>query len=67
MQYQLYSDATHQWRWRFVTNGRTIADSGESYVNKQDAERGIEIMKNSTTSPVIGPGLLGGIVGGVMG
>lgn len=52
MKYVLYKDVAGQWRWRFVTNGRTIADSGESYYNKQDAERGILIMKNSINAPI---------------
>lgn len=60
--YQMYKDANGHWRWRFVTNGRTIADSGEGYVNKADCERGIEIMKNSGSAPTQGPGLLGGLI-----
>ena len=52
--YKLYKDNAGQWRWRYVGgNGRTIADSGESYWNKQDAINGINIMKNSYNAPVI--------------
>lgn len=41
------------WRWKYVVqNGKTIADSGEGYVNKADCLRGIEIMKNSKDSPI---------------
>ena len=51
--YKLYQDVARQWRWRYVaSNGRTIADSGESYYNKMDALHGIAIMKASSTSPV---------------
>ncbi|MAY78483.1 DUF1508 domain-containing protein [Citromicrobium bathyomarinum] len=51
--YKLYKDARSQWRWRYVSsNGRTIADSGESYYNKVDALNGINIMKASYNSPV---------------
>lgn len=52
--YKLYQDAQRFWRWRYVaSNGRTIADSGEGYYNKSDAENGIRIMKSSANSPVI--------------
>lgn len=53
--YKLYRDSTYQWRWRFVagSNGKTIADSGESYVSKSDAQHGIALMKASGNSPVI--------------
>lgn len=63
MKYVLYLDTRGEWRWRFVTNGRTIADSGEGYRNQADAERGIEIMKNSSAAPVERPNLLGGLFG----
>ncbi|HYF37568.1 MAG TPA: DUF1508 domain-containing protein [Prosthecobacter sp.] len=55
MKYVIYKDVTGLWRWRFVTNGRTIADSAESYHNKQDEERGIQIMKGSGNAPTEGP------------
>jgi uncharacterized protein len=51
--YEIYKDATGQYRWRYwAGNGRKIADSGESYFNKADCQRGIEIMKASANSPV---------------
>lgn len=51
--YKLYKDRNFQWRWRYVSsNGRTIADSGESYYNKSDAQAAINIMKQSYNSPV---------------
>lgn len=53
MHYRLYKDTAGLWRWRYVsTNGRTIADSAESYYNKSDAMNGITIMKGSYNSPV---------------
>ena len=55
MAYYLYKDTQGYWRWRYVSsNGRTIADSGEGYVNRQDAINGINIMKASYNSPVHG-------------
>lgn len=51
--YKLYVAQNRQWAWRYVSsNGRTIADSGETYHNKQDAINGIAIMKASTNSVV---------------
>lgn len=52
--YEIYKDVSGQYRWRFwASNGRKIADSGESYHNKQDCQRGIEIMKASANAPVV--------------
>ena len=53
MNYELYKDASSYWRWRLkATNGQTIADSGEGYANKSDAERGIYLVKSSANAPV---------------
>jgi uncharacterized protein len=42
----VYPDAAHQYRWRlFATNGRIIADSGESYVTRGGAHQGMELVK----------------------
>jgi uncharacterized protein len=52
--YEIYRDTAGQYRWRYVaSNGKTIADSGESYFNKSDCEHGIAIMKASANSPVV--------------
>ncbi len=52
--YNLYKDSAGQWRWRyFSSNGNTIAVSSEGYVNKSDAQNGINIMKRSANVPVI--------------
>ena len=51
--YILYRDRSGQWRWRYVaSNGRTISDSGEAYLNKQDCLHGISLMKTSSNAPV---------------
>jgi len=53
MFYVVYKDASYQYRWRYVAaNGRTIADSGESYVNKSDCLHGISLVKGSANAPV---------------
>lgn len=37
---QVYRDMTGEFRWRLkAANGRTIADSGESYTRRRDAQR----------------------------
>lgn len=39
----LYRDRKGEWRWRFVrSNGRTMADSGESYKRLVGAQRAAE-------------------------
>jgi uncharacterized protein YegP (UPF0339 family) len=46
--FELYRDNADEWRWRLVVaNGNIIADSGEGYVSKQGAKRGIESVKTS--------------------
>lgn len=54
MHFKLYKDMSSQWRWRLVAaNGKTIADSGESYWNKSDALHGIDLVKGTgTITPV---------------
>jgi uncharacterized protein len=34
-----------EWRWRFISNGRTIAVSSEGYRNYVDCLRGIELLQ----------------------
>ena len=44
--FELYQDAKGEWRWRLIAeNGRTIADSAEGYVERQDCEHGIELVR----------------------
>lgn len=51
--YTVYKDAGGRWRWRLVAaNNRIIADSGESYHNRQDCLAAIELIKNSKDAPV---------------
>jgi len=53
MKYKVYKDSSKKWRWRLVAaNGRTLADSGEGYRNKQDCLSAIERVKGSKNSPV---------------
>ncbi len=53
MKYKVYKDKSGEWRWRLVaSNGRTLADSGEGYRNKQDCLNAIEQVKGSKDAPV---------------
>jgi uncharacterized protein len=53
MVYYVYKDSAGYWRWHLVaTNGRKIADSGESYYNKQDCLDAIALVKSTASAPV---------------
>lgn len=47
MYFILYKDAKGEWRWNYNSaNHKIIAMSSESYINKQDAINGINLVKN---------------------
>lgn len=49
MRFELYKDTAGEWRWRLIAdNGNIMADSGEGYVNKQDAISAIHAIKNAS-------------------
>ncbi|MDR7221267.1 DUF1508 domain-containing protein [Aminobacter aminovorans] len=51
--YYMYKDTQKLWRWRYdASNAKTIAVSSESYHNRADCQRGIDIMKASQNSEV---------------
>jgi uncharacterized protein YegP (UPF0339 family) len=51
--YYIYKDAQGLWRWYLqAANNRKLADSGESYYNKQDCLAGINLVKGSALAPV---------------
>jgi len=53
MHYTIYGDISGQWRWNLKSsNGRIIADSAESYRNKQDCLAAIRLVKGSSSAPV---------------
>lgn len=53
MYYYLYKDIIGYWRWTlYAANSKKIADSGEGYFNKSDAEHGINLVKSSLAAPV---------------
>ncbi len=56
MKYIIFKDKAGEFRWRLVvTNGKTIADSGEGYRNKADCLHGIDLVKSSTNAEVEEP------------
>ena len=53
MAYFIYKDRANQWRWNLVAgNNRIIADSAESYWNKNDCLAAIALVKSSSNAPV---------------
>ena len=51
--FEIYKDRSGEWRWRLrAHNGKIIADSSESYGNKLDCERGIELVRQLSTTGV---------------
>lgn len=43
--FEFYTDGAGEHRWRLKdTNGRTVADSGEGYGSKRDAEHGADVL-----------------------
>lgn len=54
MKYHLYKDVQRQWRWRLkASNGQTIAVSGEGYYNKSDCLHAINLVKGSSSAPIV--------------
>ena len=53
MAYYIYKDKDDKWRWHLkAANNRIIADSGESYHNKQDCLGAIALVKSSKDAPI---------------
>jgi uncharacterized protein YegP (UPF0339 family) len=46
MKLMKYLDARRHWRWQIkAANGRTLADSGEGYINEIDCDRAIALIR----------------------
>ncbi|HSS01133.1 MAG TPA: HVO_2922 family protein [Kofleriaceae bacterium] len=54
MHFELYKDRGEEWRWRLrAANGNIVADSGESYTTKANAEAGIaSVKRGAAEAPV---------------
>jgi len=52
--FELYKDKAGEYRWRLRhENGNIIADSGEGYTTKANAENGIQSVKeNAPDAPI---------------
>ena len=55
--FELFKASNGQWAWRLLAaNGKSIAWSGETYHNKQDAKDGIDLVKrNALLATVVEP------------
>ena len=50
MYFVLFRDTANQWRWTlYAENHRKIADSAGGYVNKYDAQAGIDMITSTDT------------------
>ena len=53
MRFELYRDASGEWRWRLrVPNGNVIADSAEGYARREDCEHGIALVRQSAEARI---------------
>jgi uncharacterized protein YegP (UPF0339 family) len=53
MTFYIYKDRQGLWRWYLqAANNRKVADSAESYNNKQDCLHGIDLVKGAWNAPV---------------
>lgn len=54
MKFELYKDRAYEYRWRLkADNGKIIADSGEGYTTKQNAEHGISLVQSSSIADTV--------------
>lgn len=42
MKIQIYKDGSDEFRWRIVSKGKTVADSGEGYKRKATLKKSLE-------------------------
>ena len=53
MKFHVYR-AADGWRWRLVAeNGRIIADSAEAYLERRDAEHGIQLIRDGAPTALV--------------
>jgi uncharacterized protein YegP (UPF0339 family) len=54
MTFYIYKDRAGLWRWYLTAaNNKKVADSAESYYNRQDCLHGIELVKGAWNAPVV--------------
>lgn len=44
--FEVYEDHRGEWRWRLVSHGRIVADSGEGYASRSNAWRAVQAVQN---------------------
>lgn len=60
MTFNLYKDDVNEWRWRLRSaNGRTLADSGEGYVNHKDCLKAVQIIARGASTAAVKDPLAG--------
>ena len=53
--FHIYRDTVSQYRWRLkAANGKTLANSGEGYHNRQDCIHAINLVASSNGAPIQG-------------
>lgn len=72
MHFEIDKNSQGQWIWRLKAgNHEIVAVSGESYYNRVDCERGINLVKGVTNATVVkdvsSQGILGGGLGSLYG
>lgn len=51
MNFTIFTDSAGQYRWNLkASNGRIVADSAESYLNKSDCQAGIRLVQSGAPS-----------------
>jgi uncharacterized protein YegP (UPF0339 family) len=54
MVYHVYKDANGHYRWYLMAaNNRKIANSGEGYYNRADCVGAINLVKGSSSAPIV--------------
>jgi uncharacterized protein YegP (UPF0339 family) len=54
MKFEIYADASGQYRWRLIAaNGQNVASSGESFSSKANAIRAAENVRDNAGSATI--------------
>ena len=54
MYFEIYQDASYQWRWRLKAANHEIIASGESYRDKRNCIHAVNLVKQSHSAPVYG-------------
>ncbi len=53
MKFHIYKNVAGHWQWRLLAaNNKIVADSAESYWNKNDCLAGITLVKGASQAPV---------------